>query len=546
MAQLQHRRIPHTGNIGRSSRTHNYDVNDLDETKSASARSFNLHPRTRWSANTSILFGKKTVVLGICMVYFIWKASKSPFHDSVAYYNNNPATIVRDTTQAALGSLYDPPQSQSLDDPRVREAFGPRAICLRAIRHRHDQVFGAQLQQLFSSQSKSHHSQHYSSLEILLIDPAYHPNVGDHMITVGEQVFLQKLISNWTRHYFHGESNKNTPLSSSSSVVRYKECSYLQARNYSPPCTQVISAVSTSPTTSNTPSLRVAFWHGGGNWGDLWPKIQQLRTASLPLLANFTTIMGMPQSLYFAHAERQAENAQQWNSHVASTSQTSLWTWREHESWQLAQKLYPRVQHQLVPDIAFQLGPYLRTNNSKSNDKEENDVAPVDILFLLRNDHESIHSPYRDRRAMTELLNQLSEMSPDHHSTRRQRRISFSIVDWPDRLDRFSSTDEPDPNFLFTETAVKLLRMGRVVICDRLHAAILAYLCGQSLVFVDQISGKLTKTLRVAMESDPLSCHADEWANASHARSRNQPAWWARGHNLTHAIQTAMEILSVV
>ena len=39
------------------------------------------------------------------------------------------------------------------------------------------------------------------------------------------------------------------------------------------------------------------------------------------------------------------------------------------------------------------------------------------------------------------------------------------------------------------------------MICDRLHVAILAYLSGLPFIYLDQVSNKLTKTLRVAFSS---------------------------------------------
>jgi exopolysaccharide biosynthesis predicted pyruvyltransferase EpsI len=40
-----------------------------------------------------------------------------------------------------------------------------------------------------------------------------------------------------------------------------------------------------------------------------------------------------------------------------------------------------------------------------------------------------------------------------------------------------------------------------VVVCDRLHAAILSYLSGIPFVYIDQVSGKITKTLNTAFDT---------------------------------------------
>ena len=139
----------------------------------------------------------------------------------------------------------------------------------------------------------------------------------------------------------------------------------------------------------------------------------------------------------------------------------------------------------------------------------------TDLLVLLRDDHESLYAPQRNRRSFRDLLDAVPGAS----------RLTFSIVDWKDRLDRFHSKD-----IFFTDTAIRLLASGRVVICDRLHAAILAYLAGLPFIYVDQISGKITKTLAVAMESGGSAC-------------AQEGAQWASATNLTDAIRQAVDFL---
>jgi exopolysaccharide biosynthesis predicted pyruvyltransferase EpsI len=106
---------------------------------------------------------------------------------------------------------------------------------------------------------------------------------------------------------------------------------------------------------------------------------------------------------------------------------------------------------------------------------------------------------------------------------------SFRVVDWPDRLSIFHSEDE-----LFTGTSIQLLSLGRVVICDRLHAAILAFLAGLPFVYIDQSTGKISKSLKVAFDSK--SCHSNA---ALHSM------WYNKGQNLTDAIQKGVELLKL-
>merc|ERR1712042_233210 len=69
---------------------------------------------------------------------------------------------------------------------------------------------------------------------------------------------------------------------------------------------------------------------------------------------------------------------------VMSKNQMVL-TWRQKESYEKGKHWYPLVDNRLVPDIAFMIGPMKETDVwSKSTTK-------VDILFLLREDKESVH-----------------------------------------------------------------------------------------------------------------------------------------------------------
>jgi exopolysaccharide biosynthesis predicted pyruvyltransferase EpsI len=398
--------------------------------------------------------------------------------------NLTSARLHHSHQQKKTTNNLDPRQSQPPPTVPLNVAGNTRHACLVHIRQQHQDV----LRPLLLGHPTMPNN------DLVLVDPAYHSNVGDHMISVAEQVFL------------HGRSNASFIF----------ECSYYQAGPWAPPCDEVIPAHGASSTT--TP---VALWHGGGNWGDLWRHMHDIRTASLtPLLQQGYRIVGMPQSLYFqdpstAHANvvalRQAvatglgvdgDKVHDDTALRQALGDRLVLTWREHESLEWAQTLYPFLTHVLLPDIAFQLGPYQATASKAG-------MARVDLVFLLRDDLESLYAAVRHRPGIRTLL---AAQAPT-------RRFTFSIVDWTDRLDRFETTD-----YYFTETAIQLLDAGRVVICDRLHAAILAYLAGLPFVFVDQVSGKISKTFRVAMES-----HAD----------CTRPALWERADNLTQAIAKA-------
>jgi exopolysaccharide biosynthesis predicted pyruvyltransferase EpsI len=370
-----------------------------------------------------------------------------------------------------------PPEAIDLDIANNNNN-NPRHSCISKMRQRHDDALRSYLQ----TPPPDH---------ILLVDPAYHSNVGDHMITLGELQFLQP--------YLAQQSNNTT--------IGLSQCSYIQAGDYVPPCDVEI------PRLAQLYDRPVAIWHGGGNWGDLWRRAQEPRIASLrSLLSHGYTVLTMPNSWYYKDKLLEQQDIEQIRHNVEvgqgahrDAAGRLVFCWREEFSYQQGATLLPFATNVLVPDIAFQLGPYSPIRPSSSQ--------MVDIVLLLRDDHESVV----EQRSRADIRSKLN-------GTPIGQAVTFSIVDWNDRLVRFDSED-----FFFTPTAIQLLSMGRVVICDRLHAAILAYLMGVPFVYLDQISGKITKTLSASMSTCDVGGHM-----ASHMDSAN---------NLSEALMKAVNWL---
>ena len=252
-------------------------------------------------------------------------------------------------------------------------------------------------------------------------------------------------------------------------------------------------------------------------------------------------------------------------------SSTVALSWREHESFHKAQQLYPFVTNILVPDIAFQLGPYHDQQHSPDNKTPSQRKQQVDFLFLLRRDHESTilsgmfpcwdqtdddddddddtesvtkgprqQQQQQQQQQMKEPQNQnVTQVLQDAVSWAIQRVVaatnqsySYRIVDWPDRMELFHSD-----NHFFSSTSIQLLGMGQVVICDRLHAAILAYLAGIRFVYVDQITGKITKSLRVAFDD------FEDCGSLADQKTMIQNFRFAGANNLTEAITLGSRML---
>ena len=476
-----------------------------------------------------------------------------------------------------------------------KTALQRRHECIAAIRKRHDEILGPLFlttAPIVSHQLEEEEEDHLprriaASItrprlkKVLLVDPAYHKNVGDHMITLGEMAFLQRMGYATTATTRPRETNSGENLN----AAVYEECTYIQGGPFLPLCDDFLlkrQQQQHENVSSSSFSPGVALWHGGGNWGDLWPKVQSMRASSLePLFAaHYNPIISMPQSLYFddekifqkenTNVMRQAVMKYMKQETSTSTSikqqqglnisladeladeRRLILTWREQESHASAKNLYPFATHLVVPDIAFQLGPYAPIIDEGGVGGVENDTKQgrpqLDILLLLRDDHESLYLHQRNRQAIRQLLDSITVKRRDGGGGGdvAGNRLAFAIVDWQDRLDRFESSSSSfgKNDIFFTNTSIQLLSLGRVLVCDRLHAAILAYLMGIPFVFVDQLTGKIHRTLHTAFAS--VSFLNDTTAAAEAADQHALPcmdattAMWAQAENLTHALEKAI------
>ena len=344
---------------------------------------------------------------------------------------------------------------------------------------------------------------------LMIVDPSYHANVGDTMLSLGELTFASRL----------GFANE-----------QMIQCHYAQAGKHFYPCEETLQNQSSlfwdqpnNPGIINPPLPPVAMWQAGGNWGDVWRVAQPKRIQSMTqILSTNHTLIGMPQSLVYESPQKGDADAQKMRDNILQgiygnrpdpsildtkagleTVQSRVYfTWREYESHEKAKEMYPFATNLVVPDIAFQIGPYEPIRQSEAAIPKPG-AEKVDIVFFLRSDKESaVAGGHRSREYIQDVLTNVTQTAKNGN-----KNVTFTIVDWQDRIKLF---DDRHP--LSLVSAIKLLSLGRVVVCDRLHATILAYLTGLPLVYIDQMYGKISKTLRVAFDSWPGDdgCHDTE------------------------------------
>ena len=130
----------------------------------------------------------------------------------------------------------------------------------------------------------------------------------------------------------------------------------------------------------------------------------------------------------------------------------------------------------------------------------------VDILFLLRSDEESKYPEYRDQAKIRNILDE-DPLSAE---------LSFDLVDWWDSS-KYLDTAVKDPaapqfdhkfikegKFDFMamfRRSTAMFSSSRVVVTDRLHASIFAFLLHKPHVYLDQSYGKIRLTREVAFNT---------------------------------------------
>ena len=114
-----------------------------------------------------------------------------------------------------------------------------RHSCIHAIRVRHQEIFKDYL--LGGDMGVPR--------DLVLVDPAYHSNVGDHMLTLAELRMMKETFK----------------------LPDPQLCHYEQAREFVTRCEEVLArGTNSSEGSSSSVAGKVALWNAGGNWGDLY------------------------------------------------------------------------------------------------------------------------------------------------------------------------------------------------------------------------------------------------------------------------------------
>jgi pyruvyl transferase EpsO len=209
---------------------------------------------------------------------------------------------------------------------------------------------------------------------------------------------------------------------------------------------------------------------GGGNFGDLWPVVQELREEIIRSFPR-NRVIQLPQTIHFQRADALRRARDVIGAHVDFTMLV-----RDHQSRAIAQRELG-IDALLCPDMALCLDPLKRS------------AATQDIVRLGRTDAEAADHNGANEFASVDWLQE--ERSWLHWIN---ERLSESVRGRP--LDSVARglqmrTFAPLARARLSRGA-RLLSSGQVVITDRLHGHILCLLLRIPHVLLDNSYGKVS------------------------------------------------------
>lgn len=232
--------------------------------------------------------------------------------------------------------------------------------------------------------------------------------------------------------------------------------------------------------------------HGGGNFGDLYPRHQRLRERVLGDFPDRLTVQ-LPQTIAQAGEETQARlralASRHPNLHVLARDElTSAW---------FSERL--GVAAELCPDSALCLG---RRPSSPGSG----------VLYLARRDDESASA------GADAPVGVLKRDWPGERGRWRRRRLASRGLSFATSAEpRLGALVRPLGSAAYPRlagervaTGLGLIAGARAVITDRLHAHVFSLLCGVPHVLLDNSTGKLRTFYETWTGDSPLVHWADD------------------------------------
>ena len=175
-------------------------------------------------------------------------------------------------------------------------------------------------------------------------------------------------------------------------------------------------------------------------------------------------------------------------------------TWRQQDSFDRAEEMYPFATNVLVPDIAFALGSLRRWIDKIGHRCQPPEQK--DLLLFFRADKESVlRSSHKTESYLRSVLDSLPGGGD----------VTFRVGDWNHRYNWCGRTSDNADDSLasfdvdyLAESVATHLTSGKVVVTDRLHGTISALLMHLPHVAMDNAFLKISHTREVSLTSSPL------------------------------------------
>lgn len=283
--------------------------------------------------------------------------------------------------------------------------------------------------------------------DYVLLDIPNHKNIGDNLIWEGELCFLKKHI-----HF------KN-----------------------------LYSANVLNIDFNKIPIGKTILFHGGGNWGDLYPVCQQLRLKVVQKYQE-NRIIVFPQTVYYKNKELLATECAVFNEHPDIYICA-----RDQRSYNMLAQHIAHSKLLLLPDMAFCIDHIVP--HEQNLDK---------ILFMQRTDNEvkDNNSLISTLRAVYADALEISDW-PTYNNSPLMYSLNMRYVTYKEMLSRFlqktifCSLVHPEYGLNCRKNREKYIRIGinfinryEQIYTTRLHGLILSILLGKKVFIVDNNYGK--------------------------------------------------------
>ena len=214
------------------------------------------------------------------------------------------------------------------------------------------------------------------------------------------------------------------------------------------------------------------FIHGGGNFGDIWPRHQDYRIRLLERLKG-RTIIQLPQSIHFDDVALRDATARAIAGHGDFTLLV-----RDQFSYDFATRHFDCVV-QMCPDAAY---------NLKMLPAAE---AQTPVISFLRGDRESV---WGDAREMLATYGPVVDWPETQVWTPRHRLARKLWSFGPERAAMAHRVRLYDEQAMMRVLAgVKALSQAELIVSDRLHVHIIASLMGRRHLVLDNAYGKIAR-----------------------------------------------------